>query len=349
MNLRLNRLLLAFAATILAQSSFAARDSAIRVTLEEPVKAETYAGISNLRGWAAGPSGIEFVEVYIDGKYAFDVPMGGSRQDVGDALPHYPDSDYSGYSMAFNYKNLSKGRHELTIRAIDGIGNYNETSSYFFAEKFNSSFIADGNQVDLSTADGIHQLDQHSLLMSGVSIEGDHWDVTLSWDRASQGFAITQIGPAGSGEAPTSDVYACLTSPDANYYSSDYEVVMKNGLELNNVTGLYWSSSDEHMVFKTSAGKWYTIEDAEELYRLDVTKEPDSCFEYEYGTVTDSRNNSQGQKVLILGDEGEIVVRGGCSIDTGSPVAWYDDPWTSPYLVDLLTAESCEVLDATEY
>ena len=349
MNLRLNRLLLAFAVTMLAQSSFAARDSAIRVALEEPVKAETYAGISNLRGWAAGPSGIEFVEVYIDGKYAFDVPMGGSRQDVGDALPHYPDSDYSGYSMAFNYKNLSEGRHELTIRAIDRIGNYNETSSYFFTEKFNSSFIAEGNQVDLSTADGIYQLDQHSLLMSGVSIEGDQWDVTLSWDGASQGFAITQIGPAGSGEAPTSDVYACLTSPAMTYWSSDSEVVMKNGLELNNVTGRHWSSSDEHMVFKTSAGKWHTIEEQSELYRLDVTKEPDTCFEYEYSTVTDSHNNSQGQKVLIIGDEGEIVVRGGCSIDTGSPLAWYED-WPSPaHLVDLLTAESCEVLDVTAY
>lgn len=354
MSLRLKAILFAMTA-LLAQGASAARDTSIRVTLEEPVKAGTYAGISNLRGWAAGPNGIEAVEVFIDGAYAFDVPMGGLRKDVGDALPTYPDADFSGYSMAFNYKNLSTGRHELKVKAVDALGNYNETSTYFHTDKFNSVFIADSSEVNLSTADAISQIDEHSLLMYGVSIEGDEWDVTLSWDRASQGFQITEIAPASEPGIPSASVYACVTSPTENHSSSDVTVTMKNGLVLNNYSGRYWRDGTQHTVFKSTIGRWYTIEEDDaygsEMYRLDVITEPTSCFEADYATVTDRKVNSKGQRVLVFGEDGEIAVRGGCEIDTNSPVTYYEaDRFSDDVrLVDLQTAESCDVLEVTTY
>ena len=355
MAIRTKGLLLGLTAAVMAHASYAAKDSNIRVALEEPVNAGIYAGISNLRGWAAAPNGIEVVEVFIDGSYAFDVPMGGLRGDVGNRYPTYPGSDFAGYSMAYNYKSLSPGRHDITVRAIDGLGNYNERSGYFFAERFNSGFIADSNDVDLSTATGLYQVDQHSLEMSGVSIEGDQWDVTLSWDGPSQGFQIVGITPASGQGAPHGGVYACLTSPVDYYFSDDVNVTMKNGMVLNNYNGLTWDDDEQHTVFKTTSGRWYTIEEDQsfgsEMYRLDVTAEPSSCFEADYLTVTDRRVNSSGQRVLVFGNEGEITVRSGCEIDKNSPVTYFEP---SPFgdevtLVDLKTAESCSVLAVTTY
>jgi len=79
------------------------------LTLEEPQEGGTYTGISNLRGWAIAESGIDKIELDIDGVYAFDIPMGGSRGDVESAYPDFPNAAQSGFSMAFNYKALAAG------------------------------------------------------------------------------------------------------------------------------------------------------------------------------------------------------------------------------------------------
>ena len=47
-----------------------------RFSLEEPVKDNVYAGVGNLRGWAVATAGIEKIEIWIDGAYEFDAPMG---------------------------------------------------------------------------------------------------------------------------------------------------------------------------------------------------------------------------------------------------------------------------------
>ena len=49
------------------------------LTLEEPKEGGTYTGVSNLRGWAVAESGIDKIELDIDGVYAFDIPMVESR------------------------------------------------------------------------------------------------------------------------------------------------------------------------------------------------------------------------------------------------------------------------------
>ena len=66
------------------------------------------------------------MSVSIDGLSPFEIPMGGLRADVRDRYPDYSDSDRSGFSMAFNYKNLSPGTHRAVVTAFDNNGNYNE-------------------------------------------------------------------------------------------------------------------------------------------------------------------------------------------------------------------------------
>jgi len=190
---------------MVACPSFAGLDERIKVAIEEPVQGGRYSGISNLRGWAVSPEGVglRYHEVYIDGAFAFYLGPYGRRSDVGDAFPDYPDSGTGGFSMAFNYKGLSPGEHEIAVRAFDNAGNYNDAITTFSAERFESLFITDDAEVNLSTLSGVTVLNNQTLLFRGATIEGRSWDFNVSWDRASQGLVITNIddGSSDSGGA----------------------------------------------------------------------------------------------------------------------------------------------------
>ena len=210
------RLALVGVLLLLTCSSFAALDERIQVTIEEPVQGERYSGISNLRGWAVSPEGMGsyYLEVFIDEEFAFYMFPYGQRTDVGNAFPDYPGSETGGFSMAFNYKNLTPGEHEIRVRAYDDAGNYNDAKVVFRAERFKSSFIADDSAVDLSTTEGISLFDKQTYLVSGATLEGEQYDFLLKWDRASQSFKTEGILPwdfknsdsgSGSGTGSGSD------------------------------------------------------------------------------------------------------------------------------------------------
>lgn len=226
-----------------ASTSAAAINSEIRVELEEPAKSGTYTGISNLRGWAVAPKGIDYVEVYIDGEYAFRVPMGGARGDVGNAFPGYPDSSASGYSSAYNYKNLPAGSHEMTIRAYDTGGDYNETTNQFVTKKFVSAFIGDESLVDVSTTQTVSIASNQSFILSGPTIEGSQWDVLFNWDTATQGFEITDMSAfSGTNTQPsTSNLVKSNVSSDFNGWEGQTIVELANGQA--------WQQTDFHIEY----------------------------------------------------------------------------------------------------
>jgi len=78
-----------FAMSVICSVSVPALADSIVLTLEEPQEGGTYTGISNLRGWAIAESGIDKIELDIDGVYAYDIQMGGNRGDVGSAYPDF--------------------------------------------------------------------------------------------------------------------------------------------------------------------------------------------------------------------------------------------------------------------
>ncbi|MDG2442715.1 MAG: hypothetical protein P8M13_05615 [Luminiphilus sp.] len=181
-------------------SALSALDTDIVVTIEEPAIGESYAGISNLRGWAVAPAGTGdyYFSVYLDDEFAFYMPVGGARGDVADVYPDYPNSDKSGFSMAFNYKNLTPGEHEVKVYAYDNRDNYNVATATFTTERFLTPFIAEDAQVDLSTTENVYICDKKTYLVTGVTIEESTWDFRLTWDRASQGFKIEKIRASSS-------------------------------------------------------------------------------------------------------------------------------------------------------
>lgn len=198
---KMNKLILTVVLFLFSAASWAVQDTNIRITLEEPSSSAPASGISNLRGWAVARSGIHHIDLLINGFYIDEIPYGGLRSDVGAAFPSYPNSDNSGFSMAWAYSALDFGINRVTVIAFDNLGNHNVSGTDFQVEKFDSSFISDPNQVDLGTVDDIRVINKNTFVIEGVSVEGKVWDVQLKWQTATQGFDIHLIEPVAS-EAP---------------------------------------------------------------------------------------------------------------------------------------------------
>ena len=189
----MTKLILSAVFFLFSSALWAEQDTNIRISLEEPSSSAPASGISNLRGWAVAPNGIDHIELFINGAYVDNIPYGSIRTDVGTAFPSYPNSDNSGYSMAWNYGALALGSNHVAVVGYDNLGNYNVSETDFQVEKFNSSFISDPNEVDLRTATNVRILDNNTLAMEGVTVEGQEWDVELKWQKATQGFDINLI------------------------------------------------------------------------------------------------------------------------------------------------------------
>lgn len=199
---------------LLVLFSSAVFSETVIVNLEEPNADGAYTGIANLRGWAVAESGIAAVEIDIDGNYAFDVPMGGSRGDVGKAYPDFPDADASGFSMAYNYKGLAPGEYVFTARAISNDGSIATQNATVKVDRFLSSYVGDSSQVNTSTVSEVLLTDA-TFTLKGLTVEGRQWDVVMGFDTATQGFEITDIAAVGASDTGA----AC---PSTSWSSGDY-------------------------------------------------------------------------------------------------------------------------------
>ena len=184
-----------FAGAAFAQS----RNSDITVVLEEPSINETKSGVSNLRGFAvtlARDCPIVRVELFIDGVFRGNIPLGGLRADVCNVFD-VTGCENSGFSQAINYSNFAEGAHEATVHAVDCVGDFNDTSASFSTDRFDNPFIANSISVDFqatkaSIEPGVDGLDKRIFLQS-VSAFGRCYNVVLDYTTAMQGWQIVSI------------------------------------------------------------------------------------------------------------------------------------------------------------
>jgi hypothetical protein len=162
-----------------------------KVSLEEPINGEIHSGIGNLRGFAFAADGIVGVEIYIDGKYAFDAPYGGSRTDVGEAYPEVEGAVSSGFSLAYGYSNLSEGEHTIMARALDVNEDFVEDTSTFTVVGFDKPFIFSNEIVDVG--DSAISADGDEIFLEDVTVGNQVYDLKLKWRTAEQGFEIIEI------------------------------------------------------------------------------------------------------------------------------------------------------------
>lgn len=160
--------------------------------LEEPVNAGVAAGVGNIRGWAVSLRPIVRVELYIDGAMASIIPYGGTRPDVARVFPGFPDPASSGFSMAYNFANLSAGPHTMMVRIVDDQGSQRDAASAFHVVRFASSFIADPGDVNLTGATAT-MLDANTFRLGNVVVQGVSHTLILRWSTAAQGFSVVGI------------------------------------------------------------------------------------------------------------------------------------------------------------
>ena len=163
----------------------------LRLSLEEPVAGSVYSGVGNLRGWSVATVGIDRVEIWLDGVYVFDAPYGGSRNDVASVFPDIEDSSTSGFSLAWNYNDMSPGEHEMLARAYDQNGQFVESSSTFTVTRFHKPFLGAGDQVDLSGAQCL--VSDSQISVGNALMDGKVYDILLDWRTAAQDFQIIEI------------------------------------------------------------------------------------------------------------------------------------------------------------
>jgi GT2 family glycosyltransferase len=73
-------------------------------------------------GWVLAPSGIQSLEVQIDGETRGRVDYGALRPDIAERRRQYADADHCGFSGTVPLYGLAEGHHELVVRATANDG-----------------------------------------------------------------------------------------------------------------------------------------------------------------------------------------------------------------------------------
>ena len=167
---------------------------ALHLTLEEPVNQSTASGVSNIRGWAVAPSGIDRLELLINDVLATEIPYGGDRRDVGAAFPDIAGSSRSGFGQTFNYGLLGAGRHTITVRAYSNAGGMVERTSTFTVAAFKEPFVEQQGYPSLAQADAaVNQAMGNIIIHNVILPDGSTYDVTLNWSKAAQSFTMAEV------------------------------------------------------------------------------------------------------------------------------------------------------------
>jgi N-acetylmuramoyl-L-alanine amidase len=155
--------------------------------LENPSNGQKISGITTIHGWALDGKKVTKVELYVDGTYAGDIPYGGSRDDVKDVYPQYPNADLSGFGLITNYSFLSPGNHNIAVRLYNQDGQTKDMAATITVVRFSGDFVT---QV---------KPDSFWLNNISVTIEGvtKTYDIQVQWSNASQGFEIKEIALEG--------------------------------------------------------------------------------------------------------------------------------------------------------
>jgi hypothetical protein len=144
-----------------------------------------------IRGWALSEEGIEKVEVFIDGDYAFDVPYGDPRSDIGNAFPDIDGASTSGFSVPFRYSTLSAGQHTVSVVVTDEFGAQVERSSRFEVVRFDMAYINKANtpNLDWSYVSGFSDY----IRVRSAQVGDQAYDLVLAWQTQTQTFEIVEI------------------------------------------------------------------------------------------------------------------------------------------------------------
>ncbi len=153
--------------------------------LESPANGQTVSGIAAIYGWALDRTGISRIELLIDDQWVGNIPYGGTRDDVKDAYPDYPNVENSGFVTIWNYSILTPGQHSIRLRLHNLDGLTKDLQAMVTVIRFHGEFVEKMTPAGkwfrnvLATVDGISR----------------KYDIKIEWSNEIQGFIITNIIP----------------------------------------------------------------------------------------------------------------------------------------------------------
>lgn len=90
--------------------------------IDFPEKSDYVGGTVTFHGWALDQSGINQVQILIDGNFVGTATYAHLRNDVAEAWPQFLGSANSGWRFTFDTTKLENSEHRITARAIDTQG-----------------------------------------------------------------------------------------------------------------------------------------------------------------------------------------------------------------------------------
>ena len=93
--------------------------------------------------------------------------------------------------MAWNYNDMEPGEHTITARAYNQNGLFEDSTATFTVTRFHKSFLSQGDQVDLNTAQC--SVADSQITLSDAIMDGKVYDILLDWRTAAQDFQIIEI------------------------------------------------------------------------------------------------------------------------------------------------------------
>ena len=270
-----------------------------KIVLEEPVDSGTSSGIGNIRGWVISDSGVERVELFVNGQYQADIPFGGQRTDVESAYPNVPNSINSGFGQTFNFGELGYGQHRITVRAYLGSGLLMEDTAYFKASVLPLPFFPESEEPDFSGASVTLDRTTGKVLISEVELtSGEILDLTIDWSTPRQGFEMVDVTETAVEPIPSGTV----VFQDGNGVVLG-EAVDHVGRTVIVVDGYRGSFYNDH------SSRTVRFSGAEEAY--DVYYESDDCSGPAYVIHYNEQVNDIAGKLLIADNsvrERELLV-----------------------------------------
>ncbi|MEO1366334.1 MAG: hypothetical protein AAFX50_04080 [Acidobacteriota bacterium] len=80
-------------------------------------------GSTGLTGWALASSGVQRVEILVDGVVIGQARYGGPRTQVEEFFPGFPDSPGAGFVYQLNTTDFTNGTHHVQARVVTNLGN----------------------------------------------------------------------------------------------------------------------------------------------------------------------------------------------------------------------------------
>ena len=163
----------------------------MQMALNEPLNRSTQAGVGMVRGWVVSEEPVDRIEVYLDGRYVFDIPYGDPRPDIAAKFPESEGAATSGFSVAYRFSALPAGDHTIDVVITDSFGNRIERSSSFEVVRFEKGYISpsEAPNMDWSYPSSYGDL----ITVRGVTVAGETYNIWLRWQSGTQKFEMVRI------------------------------------------------------------------------------------------------------------------------------------------------------------